>query len=166
MQTSRRIEIAPDVEIVRLNLSRLCECFRMAADPGRLLSVSVSPCVVQHANFKVGDMTPRGFLLKIIDQQFHVSVGPGIVATPLSHDCAGKSHLRLLPALRGSPGQLSVFIDPSILPGSGGERDSLLKIPGPLHDRANGPSNVQQDAAVATDSDEKRLKPVPKLLDC
>ena len=77
MESSLRIEIAADVEIVRLNLSRFCECFRVAADPGRLLSIGVRPCVVQHANLKAGDLAPRGFLLESIDQHFHVPVSPG-----------------------------------------------------------------------------------------
>ena len=164
MQTSRWIEIAADVRTSRLARGRFCKCLRVAANPGRLLSVCIGPRIVQHADFQAGDVTLCCFVLEICDQSLHIAIGPRIVAPSLSYHRPGKPGFRLLLPFPGGPGQLSPLIDPSTLTGSGGQRNSLLKIAGPFHHRANRPADVQNHATVTADAREERLKPVPEFV--
>ena len=68
-------------------------------DPRRLFSVRVPPRVVEHADFQFGDAAPRRFALHFGGEEFHIAIGPRIVATPLCYKSSRESLFRLLLSL-------------------------------------------------------------------
>src|ERR1035438_1120894 len=58
-----------------------------------------------------------------------------------------------------------MLVDPLALAAAGRQCNALIELPGPLHDRPDGPADVENDAAIAADIGKEWPEAAPEFAD-